>query len=163
MQDATATGGISGHDILDANADGIKGVGGTGGALGGMGGTIPSGGSGGVIAMGGSGCVGSGGVAGSGSGGSGGASGQGVQPVDRHWIDRTLPGTKPAARRNHVIVFDESRNRLVLFAGADNGFFRDVWEWDPVSGAWLSTERRPSFPHRGHQAAAAIAWCTSQL
>jgi hypothetical protein len=41
-------------------------------------------------------------------------------------------GTGPSPRQNHAMVYDSSRNRVVLFGGYRGGFgfYDDTWEWD---------------------------------
>jgi hypothetical protein len=56
---------------------------------------------------------------------------------------------------NHALAFDEHRNRLVLFAGANAERLRDLWEWDPQAGVWTNRTPNPlrgswPEPHFGH-------------
>jgi hypothetical protein len=66
------------------------------------------------------------------------------------WVARPPAPTRspgqtagPGVRNAHVLVYDASRERVVLFAGADEARVRDdTWEWD--GGAWrLVTTQGP--------------------
>ncbi|MDP3232917.1 MAG: hypothetical protein Q8N26_09080 [Myxococcales bacterium] len=50
------------------------------------------------------------------------------------------PAAWPRARRGHAMVFDPTRNRVVMFAGSGGG--RELWEWDGATSTW--TNRTPS-------------------
>jgi Galactose oxidase, central domain len=69
--------------------------------------------------------------------------GDGSVPPDRHWVERTAPGARPPGRRQLALAFDENRNRVVLFGGADNAFYQDLWEWNPSDGTWLNRTPTP--------------------
>ena len=68
------------------------------------------------------------------------------------WIEK-FPVNSPSARRDALIVFDETRGVTVLFGGvfqkgrSDLEFRNDVWEWDGTE--W--TEKKPDLspPARG--------------
>lgn len=57
-------------------------------------------------------------------------------PFDETWVMDHGQWTQhlgdgPDARSHHTAVYDERRNKVVLFGGDDgNTFFQDTWEWD---------------------------------
>ena len=59
------------------------------------------------------------------------------------WTNRTpasLPAAWPSARSAASLVYDNNRQRSVLFGGFNNvpgGFFSEVWDWDGRTGTWL--------------------------
>lgn len=57
---------------------------------------------------------------------------------------RTHEGVSPPPRGTHRMVYDDSRNRIVLFGGwGEDGLLNDTWEWDGT--AWvLASETGPS-------------------
>jgi hypothetical protein len=61
------------------------------------------------------------------------------------WTDRTLAGTKPAARYFNGLAYHGGRHRLVLFGGYP-GFPIETWEWEGQSGTWqdVSPAHHPS-------------------
>jgi N-acetylneuraminic acid mutarotase len=62
----------------------------------------------------------------------------------------------PTARREHVAVWDEVRNRMLVFGGAyDDGNLDDIWTYDPVSDTWTEKGTAPSarYWHSGSWAA----------
>jgi hypothetical protein len=61
------------------------------------------------------------------------------------WVGRTpavLPTAWPSKRSSMALVFDDSRQRAVLFGGivlstpTSETWIADTWEWDGVSGTW---------------------------
>jgi hypothetical protein len=55
------------------------------------------------------------------------------------WRDATpLAGEKPSPRSDATLVFDKSRNRLLLFGGngANSEVTNDLWSYDMKSGEW---------------------------
>lgn len=54
------------------------------------------------------------------------------------WEQIQADGPMPAARDEHVGVWDRERNRLVIALGEDNsgGVFDDVWAFDPATSTW---------------------------
>lgn len=62
------------------------------------------------------------------------------------WENRTLPGVKPEKRLGHSMIFDDSRNKIVMLGGTSfniEGYqvvfsdtFDDLWEWDTDTGEW---------------------------
>jgi hypothetical protein len=77
-------------------------------------------------------------------------------PTTGKWMNRSLSGTKPAARSGAALVYDSNRAKFVLFGGRGytgtdvrtrSGFnLDDTWEWDPVTGVWtdISPATHPS-------------------
>lgn len=63
------------------------------------------------------------------------------------WTNRTpspLPPSWPPARGGHVLAFDATSSRAVLFGGNSlgaAGYLNDLWEWDGAAGTW--TNRTP--------------------
>ena len=56
------------------------------------------------------------------------------------WQRTRLTGPVPSERRGHVLTYDSTRNRVILFGGGSGGStLNDTWEWDGTS--W--TERFP--------------------
>ena len=79
------------------------------------------------------------------------------------WTDRTptaFPAAWPSARVGHTLVWDNARQRVVLFGGDTTYgvWLQDVWEWD--GGTWVSRTPAPipttNWPDRrfGHGMAA---------
>ncbi|HOW51115.1 MAG TPA: kelch repeat-containing protein [bacterium] len=62
------------------------------------------------------------------------------------WTDRTpatVPPIWPMERGDHTMLFDPARNRTILFGGYNyTSSFRDLWEWDGMTGEW--TDRTPT-------------------
>lgn len=63
------------------------------------------------------------------------------------WANLTPSASKPIARSMHGLVFDGSRNRLVMFGGDAGATWpplprQDLWEWDGT--AWV--DRTPAAP-----------------
>lgn len=63
------------------------------------------------------------------------------------WTDKTPadPAASPAARSSHVLIYDDARERVLMFGGSSStpsapGYLQDLWEWDGVT--W--TERTPA-------------------
>lgn len=67
------------------------------------------------------------------------------------WYE-TTPASSPAARGNHALAYDASRNRVVLFAGHTGGYSgiqADTWEYDGIN--WIEVGPIASPPERyGH-------------
>jgi len=58
------------------------------------------------------------------------------------WTQKS-PSTKPSVRRKHVIVYDSSSNKIVLFGGdVNNNRKDDTWVYDVASDTW--TQKSPS-------------------
>lgn len=55
------------------------------------------------------------------------------------WKERLSLGTRPELRVGAAVAWDSQRNRLVVFGGRSGGgsYYEDIWEWDPVTDAWL--------------------------
>jgi MYXO-CTERM domain-containing protein len=69
-------------------------------------------------------------------------------PAQRTWAALS-PSTKPSVRHDFGMVWDSSRNKVVLFGGLQADIVgatgvpkRDTWEWDPAQATW--TERSGS-------------------
>jgi hypothetical protein len=65
-------------------------------------------------------------------------------PGKVQWTKKNPAGTSPAARSGHAMVYDEVRQKSVMFggfAGASPGYFDDTWEWDSGANTW--TQRTP--------------------
>ncbi|HOW51119.1 MAG TPA: kelch repeat-containing protein [bacterium] len=62
------------------------------------------------------------------------------------WTNRTpspIPSNWPAARNGHDLAYDSVRNKVSLFGGWDDTYYRqDSWEWDSTSGTWV--DRTPA-------------------
>jgi hypothetical protein len=61
------------------------------------------------------------------------------------WNQMLVPNTIPP-RQSHAMAFDQRRNRLVVFGGADaNGqFLGDTWEMAPAAFGWQWIQRTPT-------------------
>ena len=61
------------------------------------------------------------------------------------WNQMLVPNTIPP-RQSHAMAFDQRRNRLVVFGGADaNGqFLGDTWEMTPATFGWQWIQRTPT-------------------
>jgi hypothetical protein len=66
-------------------------------------------------------------------------------PATKIWAKRA-PSDSPSIRHDVGLVWDDSRNRAVLFAGLQTDIEgilgipkQDIWDWDPAAGTW--TER----------------------
>lgn len=59
------------------------------------------------------------------------------------WTQRT-PAVRPPARYSHAMVYDASRQRVLLFGGycGTGCALADTWEWDGANGTW--TQRTPA-------------------
>jgi hypothetical protein len=54
------------------------------------------------------------------------------------WTRQEVPG--PSRRNGHALVYDETRDRVVLFSGwNDLGWLDDMWEW--TGSAWSEVPR----------------------
>ncbi len=54
------------------------------------------------------------------------------------WTHR-LPATSPPARSEHLMVYDATRGRTVVFGGvSDSSYLGDTWEWDGLTWTPLS-------------------------
>jgi hypothetical protein len=70
------------------------------------------------------------------------------------WIERTPQATPtPPGRGEHVMAYDSTRDRVVLFGGTgQSGVLGDTWEWD--GSTWLErTAMTTPRPRAGHGAA----------
>jgi len=72
-------------------------------------------------------------------------------PSKSNWSNRTIPGNRPSARYGHVMAYDPGSGVTVLVGGfdIDTGYaLADVWQWDPISGAWSQrlTGSEPNLP-----------------
>lgn len=57
---------------------------------------------------------------------------------------RRQPAVSPPARRDHGMVYDQLRQRVVVFGGRGvGGLLDDAWEWDGGSWRELQFSRRP--------------------
>jgi len=55
------------------------------------------------------------------------------------------PANSPDSREKHMMAYDESRNRIVLFGGTSNGsLFDDTWEWDGANWERIKPVHSPS-------------------
>ncbi|MBI5527235.1 MAG: hypothetical protein HY897_12945 [Deltaproteobacteria bacterium] len=76
------------------------------------------------------------------------------------WTDRTPAGTKPLARWGHAMVYDEERQRVVVFGGSyydgSSRYLADTWEWDGAAGIWI--ERTPAGVKPGARSRHAMAY-----
>ncbi len=57
------------------------------------------------------------------------------------WSEVTTSGAAPSARLNHSLVWDSTRERLLLFGGSEQtglniAPLNDVWAFDPTTEAW---------------------------
>jgi tetratricopeptide (TPR) repeat protein len=66
------------------------------------------------------------------------------------WVQRTPP-TSPHDRSNSAMVYDEARDRMVLFGGLWSGIggLGDTWEWDGATWTDVSDIIHPA-PRRAH-------------
>jgi len=72
-------------------------------------------------------------------------------PATHAWTNRTTTGQKPSPRYGHCMAFDPNRGVTVLVGGWDidtGDDLADVWEWEPISGAWTQrlTGSEPNLP-----------------
>jgi len=70
------------------------------------------------------------------------------------WAAIDAEGRRPPARRNHSAVWEDGRERLLIFGGGRT--FGDLWEFDPVSGDW--TELNPNGPRPAARRDHSAAW-----
>ena len=55
------------------------------------------------------------------------------------------PANLPDSREKHMMAYDASRNRIVLFGGTGNGLlFGDTWEWDGTNWEEIKPAHSPS-------------------
>ena len=61
------------------------------------------------------------------------------------WTEVTPTGYRPGVRDNHAMVYDSSKNKVLLFGGKDSsnacrggaiGICNDIWEWDGAYKVW---------------------------
>lgn len=62
------------------------------------------------------------------------------------WRRVAPDGTRPGGREGATLVYDGSRNRLVLFGGYNAGYLSDLWAFDLASESWT---RLPDFGGAG--------------
>jgi cysteine-rich repeat protein len=55
----------------------------------------------------------------------------------------------PSPRSGHVMAYDATRDRVVLFGGYDGTYRNDTWEWDGSTWTLLSSQTSPP-PRTGH-------------
>ena len=86
-------------------------------------------------------------VVGGGGGGNDGAGHILVSKDGRNWTEVSPPDS-PDRRAQHAMVYDENRERVVLFGGSSVvvGFFADTWEYD--GSTWTQITVDPSPPSR---------------
>ena len=60
------------------------------------------------------------------------------------------PASAPAARFNHAMAYDASRQKVILFGGVDsrNDTLGDTWEWDGAAETWSEDLGSASPPAR---------------
>lgn len=82
-------------------------------------------------------------------------------PAQGTWASLS-PTSKPSVRHDFGMVWDSSRNKVVLFgglqvdiAGATGVPKRDTWEWDPVQATWTELSGSANKPSQrfGHSLA----------
>lgn len=52
---------------------------------------------------------------------------------------KLFPNTTPTYRAGHAMVFDEARNKIVMFGGYNYGYLGDTWEWDGSDWSLVAT------------------------
>lgn len=68
------------------------------------------------------------------------------------WIER-VPGTRPTARWDHAMTYDEARGEVMLFGGGTGVLYRnDTWLWNGVR--WHRAALVPGLTRRGGTALA---------
>ncbi len=74
------------------------------------------------------------------------------------WGEVTPPaGVRPSARTGHGMVQDLLRNRVILIGGSAGILpLNDVWDFDPISNAWM--QRPPTSPAMPGRYGHAMAW-----
>jgi uncharacterized protein (TIGR03437 family) len=55
--------------------------------------------------------------------------------VTNQW-KQIVTAVSPAPRQRYGMVFDDHRNKMVLFGGLGGPPFNDTWEYDPASAVW---------------------------
>ena len=55
----------------------------------------------------------------------------------RKWTKLSPIGTLPAPRFGQTTIFDNKRNRVILFGGQGQGFFNDTWAYEISSNRWV--------------------------
>jgi N-acetylneuraminic acid mutarotase len=65
-------------------------------------------------------------------------------PAGNTWTELSPAGPVPAGRGGHVMVYDPSSGRLIMFGGrsGESQFLNDTWAYDPVANTW--TELAPT-------------------
>lgn len=65
-----------------------------------------------------------------------------------------LPRVSPPARYGATVVYDEKRQRAVMFGGYSNGRLDDTWEFVSATGEWRQVRTATTPPKRVHAAMA---------
>ena len=65
-------------------------------------------------------------------------------PSANQWTELHPAGTLPSARHSHALVYDSSRDKVIMFGGYGVGYLNDTWEYDPDADTW--TKLDPSSP-----------------
>jgi MYXO-CTERM domain-containing protein len=70
------------------------------------------------------------------------------------WAERTVLGTKPAARWNHAMTYDTARKKMVIFGGntgvglASAGtYVNETWEWDGSTSTFTKVTTTGDTPY----------------
>lgn len=70
----------------------------------------------------------------------------------KNWSDHSPePVFVPTSRTGHTLVYDDKRQRVVLFGGrSDAGALNDMWEWDGTTWTALPISPQSPPPRSGH-------------
>ncbi len=60
------------------------------------------------------------------------------------WTEVNVGGTAPTPRSSHAMVYDTSRQRIILFGGNDGVRRNDLWEWNGTAWSQVTTTNPPS-------------------
>jgi photosystem II stability/assembly factor-like uncharacterized protein len=69
---------------------------------------------------------------------------------NKSWRQLDIPA--PSPRYGHAMVYDASRNRIILFGGLSDGYMNDTWEFDCETYEWLNiTSLSPIAPSKRYR------------
>ncbi len=86
-------------------------------------------------------------------------------PATGQWTDRTTTASKPDARSGAAMVYDSTRDKLVLFGGRSNTGLnlQDTWEWDGKTGVWTAIDIVRNLPQARAQHAMVFEKSTGKV
>ena len=71
-------------------------------------------------------------------------------PATEKW-ERKSPSVSPPARDVHAMVYDEAREKVILFGGRGRGKLNDTWIYDAGKDEWKELQNTGNPPPMAHQ------------